>query len=178
MRWIYFILLVLAATPIETAVGQIIWIGTPVGPVWPMLLACVAVFVCLYGRSGIEAALAGWVLGMATDLTITGPGMGLLSVLYAAAAWGVFQIRTPFFCNRAATQFIMGLLFCVFAWEAWLACQKLFGSMSGAGYGAQALQVLLLSLYTAAVTPLVCAGLKRIERILFAPPSGGSRDRR
>jgi len=178
MRWIYFLLLVIAAALLDTTAMQLTWLRTPLGPIAPMLLACVAVFVCLFERSGVEAALAGWALGIAADLTGSGPGMGLLALLYAAAAWGIFQIRTPFFCERAVTQLIMGFVFCAFVYEIWLAYQTLLGDLPTTDFGRRALQVLALSVYTAIVTPIVCALLKRGERIFFVPPSGGSRDRR
>lgn len=175
MRWIYFLLIAAGGLLIQNTLAQVIWLPTPFGDVKPMLLVSVAVFVGLFAHSWTDAALAGWALGMATDLTGSGAGMGLLALLYAAAGWAVFQLRTPFFCDRAITQFIMAFLFCAFVYEAWLAYQVLLGGLPQANYGGWALQMLGLSLYTALVTPLLCAGLKRIRRVLFVAPARSER---
>lgn len=178
MRWIYFLLITYAAVLIQTTVGQILWLPTPVGWIAPVLLAAVAVFMAMFVRSRVDALLAGWTLGMATDLTLSGPGMGLLGLLFLVGAWAVFGLREAFFCDRPATQVIMALLFCLFVFETWAVYQVLLGDLPGGQFGRLALQAAGLSVYTAALTPLICAGLRRMQRVLFSFPAGRRRERR
>ena len=176
MRWIYFLLVVLIAVLVQTTVGQVLWFRSSLGWVGPVFPAAVAVFVGLHAHSALDAALAGWALGFALDLTLSGGGMGLLALLYAAAAAGVFRIREAFFRERVVTQVLLGFFFCVFAHELWLLCQALLPGGAHGLSGRLALQALGLSAYTAVLTPLVCAALRRMERLIVAPPGG--RDRR
>ena len=173
MRWFHFIFLVLVAVVgiiVQTTVGQLLWFRTSVGWVGPELLAAVAVFMALRAHSRTDAALAGWVLGFAMDLTLSGQGFGLLALLYAAACWGIFRIREIFFRERLLTQTIMGFVFCVFVYELWTAYDVLVISGAGGRYSHLALQVLGLSAYTAILTPLACAVLKRMQGLLFPTP--------
>ena len=176
MRWIVFILLAFACVMVQTTLAQIVWIPTPAGGIVPVLPACVAVFVALFARSGTDAALAGWALGLGVDLTLSGPGMGLLSLLFAAAGGVVFHLRQAFFPERAATQVLLGGLFYVLVFELWAVYMCLLGDFAPAGLKMRALQALGIAAYTAALTPLVCAGLERLERWIFVVPS--SRERR
>ena len=173
MRWIYFILVALAAVLVQTTVGQVLWIPTSLGWVHPVFPASVAVFVGLYARGATDAALAGWALGFAMDLTGSGGGMGLSALLYALAAAGLYRIRGAFFRERVVTQMLLGFLFCVFVHELWVAYDAaIFGAGS---HGRMAFQALGISAYTAVVTPPVFALLRRVERAIVAPPAAGGR---
>lgn len=168
MRWIYFVLLALAVLLVQTTIVRIIWIPTAVGDIAPVLPAAMAVFIAMFARSGIDAALAGWALGLALDMSLAGgEGMGLLALLFAAGAGAVYRIREALFCERTLTQALMGLAFCLFVLEAWVGYQVVFGDVPRADFAARALQALGVSVYTAVVTPPVCAALKRLRRVLF-----------
>ena len=65
MRWVYFLVAVLAALLAQTTIGLVLWFRTSLGWIGPELLATVAVFVALNVRSSTSAALAGWALGFA-----------------------------------------------------------------------------------------------------------------
>jgi len=174
MRWIYFLILTLAAVILQTTVVQVLWVRTPVGAIGPEVLAAAAVFFALNARGATDAALAGWVLGFAVDLTLSGPGMGLLPLLFAAAAWALNRIREAVFRDRALPQMVLTFLFCAFVYEVWTAADVLWGQAGRSG--ARALQALGLSAYTGLLAPLVCGLLRRVDRLLLAaPPSRGRR---
>ena len=174
MRWYHFGILVLVAllgVVVQTTAGQLLWFRTEVGWVGPELLAAAAVFLALYAHSATDAALAGWVLGFAVDLTVSGSGMGLLALLYAAGCWGIFRIREVFFREKPLTQIIMGFAFCAFVYELWTVYDVLVGGRSAGGYFRPAIQALGLAIYTALLTPLVCAVMGRLRKFLLpAPP--------
>lgn len=167
MRWVYFICLVLVGAVVQTSLVPVLWFRTPAGWVGPEILAAVAVFVGLYAPTATDAALAGWALGLAVDLTLSGSGMGLLALLYAAGAAGVFAVREAFFRDRVVTRMLLGALFCVFVYEIWIAYDVLIAG-AGGGLGRPALLALALAAYTAVLTPLVCSGLRKVERFLLA----------
>jgi len=175
MRWAYFLPVVLLATLLQTSAAQVLWFPTPVGWIGPELLGAVAVFVALNVRSGVDAALAGWTLGFAVDLTGSGEGLGLLALLYAAGSAGVFRVRSEFFSDRPMTQALMALGFCLFVYQSWAGCDVLLLSGSGAEYPRRVVQALGVSAYTALLSPLVCAVLGRVQRLLLAAPAAGRR---
>lgn len=169
MRWFHFIILAavaLVGVVVQSTAGQLLWFRTEVGWIGPEILAAVAVFMALHARSSTDAALSGWILGFAVDLTISGSGMGLLGLLYAAGCWGVFSIREVFFREKALTQIVIGFVFCAFVYELWTAFDVLVGG-AGGGYFRPAMQVLGLSVYTAVLTPLVCAVMGRLQKFLI-----------
>jgi len=167
MRWIYFICLILVGTVVQTSLVPVLWFRTPAGWVGPEILAAVAVFAGLYAPTVADAALAGWAVGLAVDLTLSGPGMGLLALLYAAGAAGVFAVREAFFRDRVVTRMLLGGLFCLFVYEIWTAYDVLVAG-AGGGFGRPALLALGLAAYTAVLTPAVCSLLRKIERFLLA----------
>lgn len=173
MRWIYFLILTLLGVILQTTLVQLVWFRTGVGWIGPEILAMVAVFVALHVRSTTDAALAGWALGFALDLTLSGTGMGLLGLLYAAGAVGVHRMRGAVLGERGATQMLLAFIFCMFVYQLW----TLYDVWAGAGgpWGTQALQVVGLSAYTAILTPLACGGLRRIGRLLLVAPAGRGR---
>ncbi len=174
MRWFHFIILIFVALMgivVQTTAGQLLWFRTPVGWVGPELLAAVAVFVGLFAPRATDAALAGWMLGFAVDMTLSGGGAGLPALLYAAGCAGIFQIRGVLFREKALTQMVIGFVFCVFVYEIWTACDVLIFGRTGGGYFRPILQTLGLSIYTAVLTPLVCAVLKRFQKFLWVARS-------
>lgn len=174
MRWIYFLILVLVALYLQTTVVQALWWPTSLGYIGPEILASVGVFVALRARSGTDAALAGWVLGFALDLTLSGGGVGLLALLYAAACAGIFSVREAVFSDRPMTQMILAMVFCLFVYELWTAYDVLTGEIRGRWWRG-AVQAAGLAAYTAVVTPLVCGLLGRMQRLLIPMPLGRGR---
>ncbi len=171
MRWLPFLLAVLAGVILQTTVLQALWLPTPVGWIGPEVLAATAVFVALYARNGVEAALAGWILGMAVDLTLSGEGMGLLAILYAAATAGIFRIRRAFFREKVMTQMLLTAAFCLAVYGAWTGYELLLTSAPAADFWRRCVQTLGLSVYTALLAPLAHAAMKRMQRLLLAGPA-------
>jgi rod shape-determining protein MreD len=175
MRWLPFILVALAALMLQTTLLQVFWLPTPVGWVGPELLAAVAVFLALNVRSASDAALAGWVLGLALDLTLSGEGMGLLALLYAGGAAGVFHVRRSFFRDKVLSQAVLGLLFCLPVYELWTLYQLLPTGAPAGEYWARSVQAAGVSAYTAVLVPPACGVLKRMQRMLLTGPGFGGR---
>jgi hypothetical protein len=174
MRWPYFLVIVLLTAIAQTTVAQVMWFRTPLGWVGPELLAMVAVFAALYGRGGLEVAIAGWVCGMTVDLTLSGEGMGMLSLLYSAGAVGVYNLREGFFRERPLTHALMGGVFCLFVYQAWSGYEALVG---GGRWGHMAIQALGLSVYTAVLTPGMCWLLRKLGRVLLPAGAAGHESR-
>lgn len=173
MRWFYYLILALLAVLLQSTVVQVLWFRTGSGWTGPDVVAAVAIFVGLSARTSLDAALAGWLAGMALDLTLTGGGMGLLGLLYAGACAAIVHLRHAMLRDKALTQFILGLLFCLFVYGPWMLYQQIISPASS--LGSQALQVLGVALTTALLTPLVVAALKRVQRFLI--PAGSARER-
>ncbi|MCD6303841.1 MAG: hypothetical protein J7M21_02640, partial [Planctomycetes bacterium] len=76
MRWIPFVILVYVVVLLQATVGHILLLSPRgLGAVGPDVAALVAVFIAFYARSGTDAMLAAWALGLAVDLTTAG-GLG------------------------------------------------------------------------------------------------------
>jgi len=169
MRWIYFLILVVVAMILQTTLVQLLWFRTSLGLVGPELLAAIAVFMALNLRGSTDAALAGWALGFALDLTLTGPTMGLLPILFAAACWGLNRMREAIFKDRAPTQMVLAFLFCAVVYEFWSLVDVW---RDGGSIGMRSLQTLLMAAYTGVLAPLVYSALRKIDRLLAAVPTG------
>ena len=169
MRWVYFLILAAGATILQTTLVQVLWVQTRLGWIGPELLSAVAVFVALNVRSSTDAALAGWVLGFALDLTLTGPGMGALPMLFAAGCWALNRIREAVFRDRAPTQMVLTFLFCATVYTLWTILDVWLG---GGSLGARMLQALALAAYTGLLSPLAHGTMRRVDRLLLTAPSG------
>ena len=74
MRWVPLAILIYVLVVIQTSLlGVMTLRWAAVGPIRPELGAILAVYLALYARSGTDAMLAAWIMGMAFDLT-TGAG--------------------------------------------------------------------------------------------------------
>ncbi|HET6427660.1 MAG TPA: rod shape-determining protein MreD [Phycisphaerae bacterium] len=183
MRWIRFAILAYLVVLLQTTVAQLVRIPLgPVGAVRPDFLAMVALFVCLAVGGIGDAMLAAWVLGMLVDLTTGGgPGaatvVGPMALAYALAAALIFRIREAFFRERIVTRMVLGFLFCVVAHGLWVTAQSLAAAkqMTWGAYWTMLLQVVAVSVYTGAVTPILLVGLTRLERQLIVTPAGRAR---
>jgi cell shape-determining protein MreD len=183
MRWIAFAIAAYVATVLQTTLGHLLTVvAGGVGSVGPDILAGVAVFVCLTVRDGTDALLAAWVLGFCHDLTNGGgpdavTTIGPMALAYVLAGGLLFRIREAFFRDRAGTRMVLGGLFALVAHAAWVTLQSLLAMrrMAWGAYGAMMLQVLLVALYTGALTPIWFWVLTRLERWLVVSPPGRGR---
>jgi rod shape-determining protein MreD len=181
MRWIPFVILAYLVIVLQTSLGRLLTIQTPLGLVGPDFAAVVAVFLALHARSSTEAMLAAWTLGFALDLTtgsVAGEvsAAGPMALTYALAAGLVFQIREAVFRERAVTQVMTVLLFCVLAHGLWITVQSLrVGLGSWDVYGRMLLQSLGIGVYTGMLGPLGCAAMSRGRRWWLPAASGRGR---
>ncbi|MCK4277401.1 MAG: hypothetical protein KAX78_12855, partial [Phycisphaerae bacterium] len=77
MRWIPFVIFAYILILLQTTVAGLLVISPgAIGPVGPDLMAILAVFVALNVRRAADAMIAGWILGLALDLTAGGVGGG------------------------------------------------------------------------------------------------------
>ena len=180
MRWVFFVILVWLVVLVQASIGKVLTISdTPIGVVGPDLAALVAVFVALHVRDGADAMLAGWVLGLGLDLAAgsgTGaPGaVGPMPVAYALATGALYRLREAFFVERAVTQALLALGFCLLAHGIWVTWQTALAArtMAWADYGRLLLQAAALATYTAVLMPLGHCGLRRGQRWILATPPG------
>ena len=183
MRWIFFIILTFAAVLIQISVGGLLrFRGFGVGSIGPDLLAMIAVFLAMYVRSGADAMLAAWVLGLAIDLTAAGgPGgetaLGPMPLAYAAAAAAIYHMRGAFFRERILAQMFLAFSFCILAHGLWVTLQAVlaYRYVTWAAYGQVLLQALALSIYTAVLMPLGHMALSRVQGLFMAASGRGRR---
>ena len=127
------------------------------GHVAPDVMAMVAVCVALRGPNLPAVMVAAWVMGLAVDLTAVG-GMGLatavgpMSLAYTAAAWLVFKMREAVFSERALTQGMLALVFCLAAHFMWVTAQTVL-RRAWPYYGQLVMQTVGVSIYTALLMP-------------------------
>jgi len=186
MRWIPFVILAWLLVIVQTTLGRVLTLsGTPIGSIGPDFLAILAVFVALQARSGLDAALAAWVLGLALDLTaaggVTSPTVvGPMPIAYALAATLVYWLREAVFRERALIQALLAALFCLVAHGIWVTAQSLraSGEMTWSAYGEVLVQAVALAAYTALLMPMGYWALRYLRRIFMMAPSGRSRRRR
>ena len=183
MRWVPLAILIYVLVVIQTSLLGIVtfeWAG--IGPVRPDLMAILAVYLALYARSGTDAMLAAWIMGMAIDLT-TGAGpeistaVGPMALGYALAAGCIFRLREVVFRNSYAAQGLMAGLFCVLSHGFWVTLQWLVmpGKITASGYALMLVQAVLLAVYTGLLMPFGAIGLRRCERWILSAPSGSAR---
>ncbi len=183
VRWIPFIILAYLLTLLQTTVGGVLaWRSASLGPIGPDLLAIVVVYVALHASSGIDAMLAGWILGLCMDLT-TGGGaggatvVGPMPIAYALGAASIYRVREAFFRDRPLPQAFLAFLLVALSHIFWVSVQAMrVGGLGGGAYGEMVLQTLLVALYTAVLTPLGCFALGRMRHWFLTP--GARRSRR
>lgn len=186
MRWTPFLIFAYLFTLAQTSLGRMLMLDRlTMGPVGPDFVLLLAVFVALYVRSATDAMLVGWVLGLLIDLT-TGGGAGTatrvgpMAIYYALACWLVFQVREAIYRERALPQMLLAGGFCLLTHTLWVSTQMLLGSghVFWGSFGRLLLQVLLSSIYTGLLMPLVHFVLMPCRSWLLTTPPRRSRRRR
>lgn len=158
MRWLTFSFFAMIAWVLQTTLaGRVTVLG--VGPDWVFVLV---VFFALYARR-TDGFLAGWALGLGTDL-MSIERLGLLSLGYGMTALLVGSIRHLVFLKSAWTHFAVTLM-AGFVLQAYLGLYRVFqfplGSAGPAGVFAEGA---MISVYTAAWAPIVHYVLLRFSR--------------
>ena len=183
MRWVPFLILAWVLVLIQTTFGRALTIPTSsLGSIGPDLPALLAVFVTFYVRTWPDAMLAAWALGLAMDLTSAGgtgasTALGPMAIAYSVTAGLLFRVREAFFRERALTQGVLTLGFCLLAHGAWVTGQTFLaaGAVDWSAYGRVMLQAAALACYTAMLMPLAHLGLGKIQRLFLATPVGPGR---
>lgn len=172
MRWFVFIPLAYLAIVVQTSL--VYAARLPVGGSLVLgfdLPAAVAVAVALRVRSGSEAMLAAWVLGLLVDLTALNAPLGMYALGFAVGAAAVYRLRDAVFGENPMTQIVLGFLLAAAA-HGWAA---LFAGLYAHGHqgrlGGNLAQALLVAACTAAATPLVCRALRPLDRLLMVQPA-------
>jgi rod shape-determining protein MreD len=182
MRWVPFLILVYLVLLAQTTVGKVLTFQeTTLGTVGPDLAAIVAVFLALRLREGVDLALAGWVLGLAVDLTTAGQAVGPMPLAYVVAGMAVLKMREAFFRERIPTQMLMALVFCLLAHGIWVTVETILapaGGRSWGGYFQMLKQALALAIYTAVLMPLGRWVLSKLDRFVIVSPGQRTRGAR
>lgn len=185
MYWIPFVILVYLVMLIQATVwGMLTFTGTAIGTIAPDLAAMVAVFIALNARRGSEVMIAGWVLGLAVDLTTAGgagaaTAVGPMAIGYALAVAAIYRVREAFFRERVLTQAFLAAMFCIVAHGLWVVVQCLlaYEVITWRDFGRLLLQAAALAAYTGALMPLVNVLLGWTRPLLISTPAGRSRRR-
>lgn len=187
MRWIPLLILGYLVVLFQTTAGRVLTFevqAASIGTIGPDISALVAVFVALYARSWPDAMLAAWMLGFGVDLTAAGGAgamtvVGPMAIAYALTAGLLFRLREAFFRERALTQALLALAFCLLTHGAWVTAQWVLAA-HGASWGAYwrtLAQAGALACYTAALMPLAHFGLGKCQRWFLLAPAAGRRSR-
>ena len=179
MRWIPLVIVGYLALVVQTSLVGLIALRTRLGVVGPDVPAICAVFLALRAPRAAAAMLAGWVLGLGMDLTTgAGPGgvtvAGPLAISYALAAGLVFGVREGLFADRALSRVLLTAAFVAVAHGLWVTLQALRAGV-WTDTGRMLAQAGAVAIYSAALAPLVCAGLDRLQRWLVVVPSRRAR---
>jgi len=175
MRWIPFIILVYVTLVLQS------WLGLTIGfgGISPDLLAVVAVAVALWAPSGTVAMLAGWTLGFALDLTVTGATqtitfVGPMSLAYMLGARLIFNMREVVFNERVIVRALLTGAFCLVTHFIWIFAQCLM-TVSWSDFPRLLGQVVGVAIYTAIIAPIGCWMLWPTRGFLFEVPVQSSR---
>jgi len=182
MRWIPYVILLYLVVQLQTTLSRLVSFTFGPGEIGPDLAVVVAVFVAMQVRGGVEVYLACWSAGLAVDLASGGgPGIGTvvgpMSLTFTIAGWMVYRLRETVFRQSMITQAMLGFVFALVAHGLWVTLQAIVAprSIGWSDYWSVMLQMLLVALYTAVVTPLGHKLLERISRWFVSPPMGRER---
>ena len=163
MRWLAFLIAVLLTITVQTALAP----RMRVGGVQPDFVLIVVVFFALYAP-GLDAVLAGWVLGLAADFQSI-ERFGLLAIGYALIALGIYAVRPYLFRRHPLAQVFVTCIGGLLLYGLLFAALQLESAVSGVRVAAPWRVLFGVPLYSALVAPLVqrmmlpAAGLLGVE---------------
>jgi rod shape-determining protein MreD len=175
MRWIPFIILIYVAVLAQVALGALPVSFSLTGGIAPAVTAILAVFFTLSVRDPRDAMMAAWALGLAMDLMLCSMGgaptvVGPMAIAYVVGSGLIFRVREAFFRERALARALLTLLFCTIAYILWVTMQTIRDWAWSEWWPAIA-KTIGISIYTAAIAPLVCMGLQRCSGWFIATPA-------
>ena len=163
MNWLTLGIVVILATAAQTSVAA--WIQ--VHGACPWFLFIVAMFYGMHFPM-VQAGLAGWVLGMAGDLTSQGP-MGAQSLGLALAAMGASRLRDLVVVENPMVQIAAAAALCWVTYAAIITYDAWRSGWAGWTVGMSLTQAAWLAGYTALLTPYLFWLLKRASRPIGLP---------
>lgn len=149
MRWISFIVVALLAIVLQTTLAWRFRIGG-IAPDWILVFV---VFFALHVK-GLDALIAGWVLGLLAGLESL-ERFGMLALGYGLVAGGVYLVRDYMFRRHVMTHFLVTLASGVLLYGLTLASALTFSSLNQGVWGRQFLAGMLVALYSAIWAPIV-----------------------
>ncbi|MBI4580564.1 MAG: rod shape-determining protein MreD [Planctomycetes bacterium] len=164
MRWSSFAILTASAIVLQTSATPLIQIQS----VRPDLMLVLAVHYALWGPWP-DAAIAAWIIGLATDLQ-SNDRIGVHALCFGLAAWGIMRIRQVVFRDHAITQVLITLAFTA-AVHALVGLYRLWGTT--VSEGGIVWPALMTGVYTAVCAPYLYWLLIRLSRWTGLRPTRG-----
>lgn len=126
----------------------------------PDMLLVLALFACTLIPEADRALLVCWILGLLKDLG-TQSVLGGYALLFLAAGYLAVAVRSLFYRNDFVGQFVVAAGVCGLLQFMYALGVVLFGGTLTWGliFG----RVLMISLYTASIAPLIFAGLYKLK---------------
>ncbi len=163
MRWLAFLLCAAVALALQSALAPYAELFG-VRPDWILV---VVVFFALYARA-TDAAIGAWIIGFGADL-MTIERIGLMALTYTVAAMFITSIRDYLFCYRPETQFIVTLITCLCIRVCWFFYRRVLYDPAESVVLDLLLQVVAVSIYTAAWALLIHRLLSPMSRLWGVP---------
>ncbi len=163
MYWLGLIIVTVVVAALQTSVVSLLAIRG----VEPSLLLAAAIFYGLRWPP-VAAGIAGWAMGLAADLTSTGP-VGAQSLTFALAAMAASRLRSVLMTDHPIAQMVVtGVL-------GWLVYTVVFTHSSWRDdwawpFGLSVTRAGYVALYTALLTPYLFWLLERAVPLLGLQP--------
>lgn len=165
MRWFNFIILLFLSLVVQVGVARLFGLGPQ--RVMPDLLVMVAV-VLAFRAPGDHALIAGWILGLAKDLTSQAP-LGCYAMAFGLLAWAVVHLRELFYGDHPLT-LIVFTFFAGFMVEQFVLGVCLIKKIFPSGnYAAFSMAIMFSAMITAAIAPYGQWILMKFNRQLGLP---------
>ena len=155
MRWITVIFCCLVALILQSAL-------MPRLDLWGVradLLIALVLFFALFAKPG-DAFVIAWATGFTADL-LSLERLGFLALSYSVCALLVISVREFLFCYRPATQFAVTLVVSLILRSCWIGYRSVMYPETASLAEMVGMDVVLGSVYTAALTPVVHGVLLR-----------------
>jgi len=160
MRWLTFVFLAVVALTLQAAIAPRIELFAA----RPDFLLIVVVFLGLFAPT-MDAIAAAWVLGVCADL-MTIERFGVIAFSYGLTAMTVTSLREYLFRYRVVTQTAVTLTACLVVQTAWTMYYHLLYEARGPLLADWLIGGVIVSAYTAALTPFAFRLLLSMSRQL------------
>ncbi|MBM4017283.1 MAG: hypothetical protein FJ288_02990 [Planctomycetes bacterium] len=163
MRWLLVAAISYVCLVVETAAFRPGALAIEVDGHWarPDLVLAVGLFVAFFFEPA-EVFVAGWCLGLASDLVSVAGRLGLKALLFSAVLAAVSLIRTDLPRTRIWGHFATALVVVFAVHLAWYVTTRLVGG-AGLWLGRSAEESFLDAFYTAVLAPYLFWGLLAIR---------------